>query len=1197
MEKLFGPPGQTKIGGAPEGFDALLLASLAGAEGLPVRAPRSGSGAGGILHIARNEARLVTLAEALAFFAPHLEVLAFPAWDCVPYDRVSPHGEVVARRIETLAALATRDKEREGAKEASGSPSACSVVLTTVSAALQRVPPRRLFAGAVLSLARGEECSREDIMAFLTHNGYHRAETVREPGEYAVRGGLIDLFPPASNEPLRLDFFGDTVEEIRSFDALTQLSTGRREGIDLRPVSEVMLDSHSIRRFRTLYRDLFGAGGGADPLYEAVSAGRRIAGMEHWLPLFHDRVETIFDYLPDAAVTLDHQAGEARGARLEMIRDYYEARLSLSGVRQDPALVYKPLPCDRLYLSATEWDGILAARAVGVFSPFTPAEDSGREVDAGGRGGHDFSNARARPDVSLFDAVHDVIRAVEKEGRRVVITAYSEGSRERLSGLLSDHGIARPHPVADWNEVRSLAKGITGLAVLGLERGFSAPGCLFISEQDILGERLTRPRRKRRRAEEFIAEASSLSEGDLVVHVDHGIGRYDGLETLEISGAPHDCLQITYEGGDKLFLPVENIEVISRYGAEDTAQLDKLGGAAWQARKARVKKQIKYTADQLIRVAAERALQQIEPLVPESGIFDEFCARFPYPETEDQIRAIEETLADMESGKPMDRLICGDVGFGKTEVALRATFVAALNGVQVAVIVPTTLLCRQHLQTFRERFAGLPVRIEQLSRLTTAKRAGEVREGLKSGSVNIVIGTHALLGKNVSFNHLGLLIVDEEQHFGVSQKEQLKQLRADVRILTLTATPIPRTLQMALSGVREMSLIATPPVDRLAVRTFVLPFDPVIIREAILREHFRGGQTFYVCPRIEDLPKAEDRLRELVPEVKIAVAHGRMGPRRLEKVITAFYDGRIDVLLSTSIIESGLDIPSVNTLVVHRADMFGLSQLYQIRGRIGRAKMRAYAYLTFPPGWELSKQAQRRLEVLHNLDTLGAGFTLASHDLDIRGAGNLLGSEQSGHIREVGVELYQHMIEEAVAEARDSGGPAGEPGAEKRAWTPQISLGAPVLIPESYVADLSVRLSLYRRIAHLVDRAGIDAFAAELHDRFGALPDEANNLLDVVAIKQLCRKAGVSKVEAGPKGAVISFHHNRFANPDGLIEFIVSQAGTVKLRPDHKLVYRGDWLNAQARLTGVRNLMRRISEIAAEKSADGDAVGGDGAPA
>jgi transcription-repair coupling factor (superfamily II helicase) len=586
----------------------------------------------------------------------------------------------------------------------------------------------------------------------------------------------------------------------------------------------------------------------------------------------------------------------------------------------------------------------------------------------------------------------------------------------------------------------------------------------------------------------------------------------------------------------------------------------------------------------LIRIAAARAVREAPALEPPEGLFDEFCARFPYTETDDQARAIGDVLEDLGSGRPADRLICGDVGFGKTEVALRAAFVTAIDGRQVAVVVPTTLLCRQHFRTFRERFAGLPVRIAELSRLVTAKVAKEVKAGLADGTVDIVIGTHALLAKDLSFRDLALLIVDEEQHFGVAHKERLKKLKTDVHVLTLSATPIPRTLQLALTGVREMSLIATPPVDRLAVRTFVLEYDPVVIREAILREHARGGQTFYVCPRIEDLAEVRDRLARLVPEVSVVMAHGRMAPRELEASVGSFYERAANVLLSTNIIESGLDLPAVNTIVIHRADMFGLAGLYQLRGRVGRGKLRAYAYLTLPPRRKLAKTAEKRLSVMQALDALGAGFTIASHDLDIRGAGNLLGDEQSGHIREVGIELYQSMLEEAVADARSAakgGDGAAEGGEHARDWSPQISLGLPVLIPENYVPDLGVRLGLYRRLGELADRDAVDAFAAELIDRFGQLPDEVNNLLQVVAIKQLCRAAHVEKIEAGPKGMVVGFRNNTFANPAGLVSFIGRQGVGCKLRPDHRLVFRRNLEVPAERLQGVRELVQALARIAA----------------
>ena len=657
------------------------------------------------------------------------------------------------------------------------------------------------------------------------------------------------------------------------------------------------------------------------------------------------------------------------------------------------------------------------------------------------------------------------------------------------------------------------------------------------------------------------------------MHVDHGIGRFVGLQSIEAAGAPHDCLELHYSGEDKLFLPVENIELLSRYGNSDTeVVLDKLGGVAWQARKSKLKKRLLEMADQLIKIAAERALRTADRIAPPAGLYDEFAARFPYEETEDQAMAIESVLDDLSSGKPMDRLICGDVGFGKTEVALRAAFLAAMDGQQVAVVVPTTLLARQHYKTFSERFNGLPVNVRHASRLVGSAELAATKAGLADGSVDIVIGTHALLGKSIGFKRLGLLIIDEEQRFGVKHKERLKELKSDVHLLTLSATPIPRTLQLALTGVRELSLITTAPVDRLAVRTFITPFDPLTVREALLRERYRGGQSFYVCPRVSDIEERKRFLEEHVPELKVAVAHGQMAPGELDDVMNAFYDGQYDVLLSTTIVESGLDIPTANTLIVHRADMFGLAQLYQLRGRVGRSKTRAYAIFTLPVNKTMTATAERRLKVLQSLNTIGAGFELASHDLDIRGSGNLLGEEQSGQIREVGYELYQQMLEEAVAELRD-----GDHFVADEKWSPQISIGAAVLIPEIYIPDLQLRLNLYRRLSELRNAEDIDAFGAELIDRFGPLPEEVEYLLRIVYIKGLCFEANVEKVDAGPKGVVISFRDNDFGAPNKLVTWLGEQGPHAKIRPDQSIFLSRDWDTPEKRLKGSAVILSKLA--------------------
>ena len=1152
--------------GAPEGWDAVLLAR------------RAAEHRGPVLHVARDDARMARLAEALAFFAPPVEVLRFPAWDCMPYDRVSPRAELISERIATLSRL--NDMHGHGRP---GAGSGGLIVLTTVNALVQRVPPRHVFAGAEFDLRAGGSAEPEALARFLDGHGYVRANTVMEPGEYAVRGGIVDIFPAGEPDPVRLDLFGDTIESIRRFDPASQRSGERVSRLVLRPISETPLDRNSIARFRSGWRELFGPGAAEDPIYLSISEGRRHPGMEHWTPLFHDRMETLIDYLPGAAVSLDHQADEVLAMRLEMIADHYQAR---KAAPRDGEVPYRPLPPDRLYLDRAGWDAMLAPHPLFVLSPFA-RPDSAEGLEGGGRPSPVFAQTAARGNAII--ALREQAERWAGEHKRLVVAAWTNGSRDRLAHLLRENGF-RAQSADDWKAAQRLSKTTAALVTLGLERGFVAEDLAVVSEQDLLGERISRPPRRRKRGEQYIAEATELAQGDLVVHQEYGIGRYDGLEAITADDAPHDCLRLIYDGDEKLFLPVENIDVLSRFGTETAGvALDKLGGTSWQTRKSRAKQRIRDMAGQLVRIAAERRLRTAPDLVPSGGEWDEFCARFPYAETEDQARAIADVLEDLASGKPMDRLICGDAGFGKTEVALRAAFVAAMSGTQVAVVVPTTLLARQHFRTFTERFRGFPVNVAQLSRMVPAKEAAAVRKGIADGSVNIVIGTHALLAKSIAFADLGLLVIDEEQHFGVAHKEKLKQLRAEVHVLTLTATPIPRTLQLALTGVREMSVIATPPVDRLSVRTFIMPFDGVVVREAIQRERFRGGQVFCVVPRIEDLPRAAERLGSIVPEARIAQAHGRTAPTELERVMTEFGDGKFDVLLSTNIVESGLDMPAVNTLIVHRADMFGLSQLYQLRGRVGRGKQRGYAYLTWPANHRLTAAAEKRLTVIQTLDSIGAGFTIASHDLDIRGAGNLLGDEQSGHIREVGIELYQQMLEDAVAELSAEKGRAR---AADRDWTPNINLGLPVLIPEEYVPDLPVRLGLYRRIGALASDAETEAMAAELVDRFGPLPAEVENLLQVVALKRACREAGVEKLEAGPKGMVLQFRGNAFRNPAGLIAWLgakqprrgAGEGGGIKLRPDHKLAIVRE-MSVAERVQTARDVLLELNRIADQAKA------------
>ena len=1133
------------MGGAPEGFDAKLLVRELG-HGHPV------------IHVARDDRRLEAIRSALAFFAPDAIVMSFPAWDCLPYDRVSPNPDVSATRMATLAALAH------------GMP-APFILLTTLNAATQRVPSRSVVQQSSFKARVGGRVNEGALRGFLARMGFSPTSTVTEPGDYAVRGGIIDIYPPGETGPVRLDLFGDVLDGARRFDAISQRTIEKLTAVEFAPVSEIILDDPAIMRFRQNYRIEFGAAGSDDPLYEAVTVGRKHQGMEHWLPFFHDRMETIFTYLPDASVVLDDQIAPARLARWAAIEDQYVTRHEAMGFKNRMDTVYKPCPPGLLYLNDADWQTETANTRV-VQLVALPQSTGPGVLDAGGRIGRNFSPERQLEKVSLFGSLADHVRNKRQVGQ-VVVASYSEGARDRLKLLMQEERVPEIRLARDIREIPDGTGGLW-LTVWALEHGFEGAGITVISEQDVLGDRMIRPAKKRKRAENFLTEAQTLSPGDLVVHVEHGVGRYTGLETIKALGAPHECIAIDYAEGARLYLPVENIELLSRYGHEE-GLLDRLGGGAWQAKKAKLKDRIRIIAEKLIRVAAERALRNAPVMEPPLGLWEAFCARFPYQETDDQLTSINDVIEDLGRGSPMDRLVVGDVGFGKTEVAMRAAFVAAMTGMQVAIIAPTTLLARQHYRSFAERFRGFPIIVRPLSRFVSTKIATETRAGLADGTVDICIGTHALLAKSIRFKNIGLLVIDEEQHFGVSHKERLKEMRSEVHVLTLTATPIPRTLQLSLTGVRDLSIIGTPPVDRLAIRTYVSEFDGITIREALLREHFRGGQSFYVVPRIADLPEIEAFLRDHVPEVSVVVAHGQMAAGELDDRMNAFYDGKYDVLLATTIVESGLDIPTANTMIIHRADMFGLSQLYQIRGRVGRAKTRAYAYLTTKPRAVLTPQAAKRLRLLGSLDSLGAGFTLASQDLDLRGAGNLLGEEQSGHIREVGYELYQAMLEETIAKLR-SGELTGLAVAEDD-WSPQINLGVPVMIPEAYVPDLDIRLGLYRRLSTLLTKVELEGFAAELIDRFGPLPKEVNTLLLVIRIKTTCKRAGISRLDAGPKGATVQFHKDKFANPAGLVEFLHAQHGTARIK-DNKIVLKRDWATESERIRAAFGIARDLAD-------------------
>ena len=1090
LSKINSQKGLLSIGGVPEGYDAFLTAQFL------KKHPEQD-----VVFIARDDVRLDVFAEMVRFFNPEAEVLTFLPWDCLPYDRVSPSRHVTATRLQTLARLLVKPKTNR-------------CIVTNSTAWGQYIVPPVFIEGSSLVLRAGDVKPLETVVSYCSQNGYQRVETVRDVGEYAVRGGIVDLFPAGQKQPLRLDFFGDTLEHMRTFDPLSQRTEGACDQLDLCPISEIFLTEETIQNFRNSFRTQFGAEALKSTLYEHITQGRSVPGQEHWLGLFYKERTTLAQYAPHALVFCDHQVGEAYGAHQEQLQDYYKTRR----VQKDPP--YYPLQPQDMYQETLPFPKGVQ------FSPFVENE----ALDMGGK--------------VWVAPKKDPLEVLAKDPPHI-IALHSEGSRDRAQKILQSRDIESFENISTF----SILKNKMGLAILPLSRGFTSPSLSMAAEEDVFGERLTR--RSQKKANKALAlELNNFQVGDLLTHDEHGVGKFMGLVNLEIGGAFHDCLQLMYAKGDKLFIPVENIDVLSLYGAEqEGVNLDTLGSVSWQNRKARVKERITALAQHLIQVAALRKTQTGITVPLDHKAYDAFCDKFPYAETDDQLNAMEDILKDFVSGIPADRLICGDVGFGKTEVAMRAAFLMAAAGHQVVILAPTTILSRQHYESFQRRFSGFPMRVGHLSRLLSPKEQNVVHQELAEGTMQIVIATHTIFSKKTAFKNLGLVIIDEEQHFGVEQKEFLKTKYPMIHMLSLSATPIPRTLQMSMAGIRDISLITTPPVDRLASNTFILPYDKLVIREAILREHYRGGQTFYVCPRITDIHSIFDKLTDLVPEAKIAIAHGKIPPKELDQIMHHFMGGKYDVLISTSIVESGLDIPTANTLIVHRADMFGLAQLYQLRGRVGRSKVRGYAYFTTTPDKILTPLAQRRLEVIQSLDTLGAGFALASQDMDIRGAGNLVGEEQSGQIKEVGVALYQHMLEEAILNLKD---PAA--ALKPQDWSPQLNLGLEVFIPESYVRDLNLRLSLYRQISSFETEQELQGFAAELVDRFGKLPDPVENLLEVIKLKNDCKRLNIHKIDVGPKGVLISFYKDTCPYVDRLIALAQKYFHLVKLRPDQKVV-------------------------------------------
>lgn len=1156
-------------------FAALKTKRLARVAGLPVAGwpwvAHLVSGKHDVVVVVAPEAGSVSaIAAGLRALVKDRDVAVFPSWDVQPYDRLGPSAEVSGERQETLAKI-----RNQGTKE---SRNQGLVVVTSVAALGVMEAP---VAGDLWRVSVGGEVEPAELAAKLVDLGYKREEVVQEAGSFAVRGGIIDVWPAAS-EPVRMELFGDEVERLRTFDPASQKSLEDIDELVIGVAGNVVLDEARMGVFRTRYRELFPQGQ-EDDVYVAVSNGMLPPEAGQYLPLFYeDPLVGLLDVLPDNAVlmvpdNLDMQAE----AWDELVGQAFQARNQGSqGGRGSQGLggaTVRAVPPELLYVSGAKLQGAVGRFArveAGIF-------DDGEGENLGVRAhGYHTTNRHG----ASVAAAKDVASRIA-EGWSVVLTAQNAPALAQFLRVLESEGGVGARSIEDFG----IVKGSAVAAVSGIAAGWvDGPGKVFVlADSDVFGARMGGQIKKRRRsAEEVIAHFSELKDGDYVVHENHGIGKFAGLLTMRTGadggGVTQDFLKLLYAGDDRLFVPVENLDLLSRYKGSDAGNvvLDKLGTGGWEIRKAKVKEDLMAMAGELLATAAARQAAQRVPIERTPGLYDEFCAGFAYPLTDDQQRVMDEVEDDFANGTPMDRLVVGDVGFGKTEVALRSAFLMASARRQVAVVCPTTLLARQHYENFKARFEGFPITVGRLSRLVPAKEAKDTKQGLAKGTVDIVVGTHALLSKDLDFARLGMVVIDEEQRFGVAHKEKLKTLRAEVDVLTLTATPIPRTLQMAVGGVRQLSLITTPPVDRQAVSTMVLRWDNVTLKGAITRELVRGGQVYVVAPHVEDLPRLEDSIRDLVPEARIGVAHGQMAEGALEPVMEAFYEGKIDILLATTIIESGLDVPRANTMIVYRADRFGLAQLYQLRGRVGRSTAKAFAYFLLPESGVLSGDSAKRLQILQRLDGLGAGFTLASYDMDLRGFGNLLGKQQSGHIRDIGFELYAKMLKEAL-EARqrrrnEVRGTRNEDFGELKASAVSLKLGISYLIPEAYVSDVATRLQLYRRLANLQDAEMMAEFRAELADRFGELPHEVQALLAVVDLKNRAAELNIAKVEVGEKGVVVGFEGGRFKNPEGLVGLVQKLAGVVSVRP----AGRGQELVWHRRVSG--DVLRGVGVILSE---------------
>ncbi|UCM85761.1 MAG: transcription-repair coupling factor [Rickettsia endosymbiont of Culicoides impunctatus] len=1076
-----------------------------------------------ILLIFASEDDAINSHKQLLFMAQNIKtsnILYFPSFDTIPYDRISPNQNILSERANILSYLASNNDTK--------------LVVTSAINLLTKLPPPELLVKSFLRLHNKMQLSADKLAEFLVHNSFTRSSSSIDSGEFSVRGEIVDIVLPGS-KAYRINFSWDHIESIKEFDIDSQISTNNCTKLILNSASEVILNPETIKNFRDNYLKVFGVNYVNTPLYESVIEGKKFQGYEHLSPLFYNSFSSLINYLDDPVIIYDNLSLQSIIEQENNYTDLYRSRIESNKIKLNT--FYPALPPEQVYFTSQEIQNFLEHDNNILITP----EDSSYAHSL-----EKITVTSFMEDKTVFNKLFEIIE--NNKNKIPIIFCHSKSNLERFKSLIDSY--SRKYIEIDNLQQAKIA--VINLAYVQLSQGFYSDKYLFIAAHDILGKSAVNFRQQgaKRKLKNILMELDNLTEGELIVHKDHGIGQFLNVETLDVKGKAHDFLKILYENNDKLYIPVENIELIKKYGSGE-AQLAKLGSSAWQRSKAKLKNRITEIAEQLLKIAAKRKLTVASPIEFDHAEYEQFCHRFKYTETEDQLNAINDIKKDFDSGILMDRLICGDVGFGKTEVAIRATFMVAKSIMmtsQVAIIVPTTILGKQHYLRFVKRFKDFGLNIVQLSSLVSNKDAKIIKEQIKNGTANIIIGTHALLSKNIEFNNLRLLIIDEEQHFGVAQKEYLKSLRATMHVLSLSATPIPRTMQMSMVGLKDLSIIATPPMDRLEVRTTVMPFDQVIIRDALLRERFRGGRIFYVVPRIKDIPNIERYLQTIVPELKYKVAHGQMPAGKIDEIMGEFCDGKFDILVSTTIIESGIDIAEANTMIIHKSDTLGLSQLYQLKGRIGRSKFRGYAYLTLANYKKMTAHSIKRLEIMQSSCTLGSGFTIASHDMDLRGFGNLVGEEQSGQIKEVGVELYQEMLDEQIAIFK------GEVTENPKSFVPTINLGLPVFISDNYIADSSLKLSLYRRIGNLTDDTDIENFKDEMVDRFGPIPLEFNNLLDIVKIKHKCSKLNIENLDSGERGFVLKFYKEADI-ADKVMNFVIKHPQQTKIKPDTKLIF------------------------------------------